>query len=87
VVALRLRPVGVVGPHVANRRTAEELAGQANHTHEGSAVAGYGAGRFNRYPWVALGVVVVAVIWAAVVVARDRTLGERVGAIVADDDR
>jgi amino acid transporter len=42
---------------------------------------------FSRYPWVGLGVVVVALVWAGVVVARDRTLGERVGAIVADEER
>jgi amino acid transporter len=42
---------------------------------------------FSRYPYVALGVLVVALIWAAVVVTRDRTLGERVGSIVADEER
>jgi amino acid transporter len=42
---------------------------------------------FSRYPWVALGVVIVALVWAAAVVARDRTLGDRVGAIVADEER
>jgi amino acid transporter len=42
---------------------------------------------FSRYPFVALGVIVVAAIWAAVVTTRDRTLGERVGAIVADESR
>jgi amino acid transporter len=40
---------------------------------------------FNSYPLIAGGVVVVvALIYAAVVYARDRTLGERVGSIVAD---
>jgi len=39
---------------------------------------------FDQYRWIALGVVVVALVWAAVVVVRDRTLGERVGSIVAD---
>jgi hypothetical protein len=41
---------------------------------------------FDRYPLIAAGVVVVALIWAAVVFGRDRTLGERVGSIVADAD-
>jgi amino acid transporter len=41
---------------------------------------------FSLYPLIALGVIVVAAIWAAVVNARDRTLGERVGMIVADAD-
>jgi amino acid transporter len=41
---------------------------------------------FNHYPAIAAGVVVVALIWGAVVYARDRTIGERVGSIVADAD-
>jgi amino acid transporter len=41
---------------------------------------------FSLYPLIALGVIVVAAIWAAIVNARDRTLGERVGMIVADVD-
>jgi amino acid transporter len=41
---------------------------------------------FSSYPLIALGVIVVAAIWAAIVNARDRTLGERVGMIVADSD-
>jgi amino acid transporter len=41
---------------------------------------------FNRYPLIAAGVVVVALIWGAVAFGRDRTLGERVGSIVADAD-
>jgi amino acid transporter len=41
---------------------------------------------FSTYPLIAIGVIVVAGIWAAIVNARDRTLGERVGAIVADAD-
>ncbi|HEY2258567.1 MAG TPA: APC family permease [Solirubrobacteraceae bacterium] len=41
---------------------------------------------FNSYPLIAGGVVVVALIYAAVVYFRDRTLGERVGSIVADAD-
>jgi hypothetical protein len=39
---------------------------------------------FNHYPLIALGVVVVALIYGAVVFSCDRTLGERVGSIVAD---
>ncbi len=41
---------------------------------------------FDRYPYVALGVVVVAAIYAAVLNARDRTLGERIGSVIADAD-
>jgi amino acid transporter len=41
---------------------------------------------FDRYPLIAAGVVVAALIWGAIVYARDRTLGERVGSIVADAD-
>jgi amino acid transporter len=41
---------------------------------------------FDRYPLIAGGVVVVALIWAAVAFGRDRALGERVGSIVADAD-
>lgn len=41
---------------------------------------------FDRYPLIAAGVVVAALIWGAVVYGRDRTIGERVGSIVADSD-
>ena len=41
---------------------------------------------FNRYPLIAAGVVVAALIWGAIAYGRDRTLGERVGSIVADAD-
>ena len=41
---------------------------------------------FDSYPWIALGVLVVALVYAAVVYGRDRTLGERIGSIVADAD-
>lgn len=41
---------------------------------------------FSEYPLIAIGVIVVAGIWAAIVNARDKTLGERVGSIVADAD-
>jgi amino acid transporter len=41
---------------------------------------------FSKYPYVALGVLVAALVWAGIVIARDRTLGDRVGAIVADEE-
>jgi amino acid transporter len=41
---------------------------------------------FNHYPAIAGGVVVAALIWGGIVYARDRTIGERVGSIVADAD-
>jgi amino acid transporter len=41
---------------------------------------------FNKYPLIALGVVIVAAIYAGIVYSRDRTIGERVGSIVADAD-
>jgi amino acid transporter len=40
---------------------------------------------FSTYPWIALGVVVVALVYGAVAARRDPTLGDRVGAIVADE--
>ncbi len=40
---------------------------------------------FDKYPLIALGILVVALIWGAIAFFRDRTLGERVGSIVADD--
>ncbi len=39
---------------------------------------------FDKYPWIALGIVVVALLWGAVVYRRDPAIGERVGSIVAD---
>jgi amino acid transporter len=39
---------------------------------------------FNLYPWIALGVLVAALLWGAFVYSRDPALGERVGSIVAD---
>ena len=41
---------------------------------------------FNVYPWIALGVLVAALVYGAIVYARDPALGERVGSIVADAD-
>jgi amino acid transporter len=43
-------------------------------------------GPFNLYPWIALGILVVALIYAAYVYLRDPSLGDRVGSIVADVD-
>lgn len=40
---------------------------------------------FNLYPWIALGALVVSIIYGVIVTQRDPTLGERVGAIVADE--
>jgi len=40
---------------------------------------------YNWYPWVAAGFIVVAFIYASVLVRRDPGLGERVGSIVADE--
>ena len=40
---------------------------------------------YNWYPWVAGGFIVVAFLWASVLVKRDPGLGERVGSIVADE--
>jgi hypothetical protein len=34
--------------------------------------------------WIALGIVVVALLWGAFVYRRDPAIGERVGSIVAD---
>ncbi|MCL2585308.1 MAG: APC family permease [Streptosporangiales bacterium] len=40
---------------------------------------------FNWFPYLALGVIVVAVVYATVLSRRDPGLGERVGSIVADE--
>jgi amino acid transporter len=40
---------------------------------------------FNWYPYIALGVLVLAFIYASVLVKRDPGIGERVGSIVADE--
>jgi amino acid transporter len=39
---------------------------------------------FNKYPYIALAIVVVAVIYAVILSRRDPSLGDRVGSIVAD---
>jgi amino acid transporter len=41
---------------------------------------------FSHYPLIAGGVVVVALIYGGIMYGRDRTLGERVGSVVADAD-
>jgi amino acid transporter len=41
---------------------------------------------FSHYPLIAACVLVAALVYGAIVYARDRTLGERVGSIVADAD-
>ena len=42
------------------------------------------AAPFNLFPWIALAVVIVALVYAVSLSRRDRTLGDRVGSIVAD---
>ena len=39
---------------------------------------------FNLFPWIALAVVIVALVYAVFLSRRDPTLGDRVGSIVAD---
>jgi amino acid transporter len=41
---------------------------------------------YDRFPWISLGLIVVAVIYALILNARDHTLADRVGSIVADAD-
>jgi amino acid transporter len=40
---------------------------------------------YNWYPYMALGTLVIAIIYASVLVKRDPTIGDRVGSIVADE--
>jgi amino acid transporter len=40
---------------------------------------------FDRFPLVTLGIIVAGLIYALILNARDRTLGARIGSIVADD--
>ena len=42
------------------------------------------AAPFDLFPWIALAVVVVALVYAVILSQRDPTLGDRVGSIVAD---
>ncbi|MEO8973245.1 MAG: APC family permease [Ktedonobacteraceae bacterium] len=39
---------------------------------------------FSYFPWIALGIIVLALIYAVILTLRDRTIGDRVGSIVAD---
>ena len=39
---------------------------------------------FNYFPWIALGIIILALIYAVILTLRDRTIGDRVGSIVAD---
>jgi amino acid transporter len=39
---------------------------------------------FNLFPWISLGIVVVALIYGAILTRRDPTLGDRVGTVIAD---
>jgi amino acid transporter len=41
---------------------------------------------FNWYPYAALIAIVVSFIYASVLVAKDKTVGDRVGSLVADED-
>lgn len=41
---------------------------------------------FSRFPLITLGIILVGLIYAFVLNARDRTLGDRIGSIVADAD-
>ena len=41
---------------------------------------------FDRFPWISLAIIVVALIYALILNSRDRTLAQRVGSIVADAD-
>lgn len=40
---------------------------------------------YDWFPWAALGFIVLAALWATVLVAKDPGLGDRVGSIVADE--
>jgi hypothetical protein len=40
---------------------------------------------YNWFPYAALGVIVVSIIYATILVRRDPGIGERVGSIVADE--
>ncbi len=41
---------------------------------------------FDRFPWIALGIIVVGVGYALILNRRDRTLADRIGSVVADVD-
>ena len=40
---------------------------------------------YNWYPYMALATVILAVIYAVILVNRDPSIGERIGSIVADE--
>ena len=40
---------------------------------------------YNWFPYVALAMIVVALIYALILNSRDKTLGDKVGALVADE--
>jgi amino acid transporter len=40
---------------------------------------------YNWFPYLALGIVVVAIVYAWILNRRDPTLGERAGSIIADE--
>lgn len=40
----------------------------------------------NLFPWISLGIVVVALVYAFILTRRDPTLGDRVGSIIADQE-
>jgi hypothetical protein len=39
---------------------------------------------YSYFPWISLGIVIVALIYAFLLTQRDPALGERVGSIIAD---
>jgi hypothetical protein len=41
---------------------------------------------FNWYPYAALAAIVVSFVYASLLVARDKTVGDRVGTLIADED-
>jgi hypothetical protein len=41
---------------------------------------------FDRFPWITLGIIVVGLVYALILNARDRTLADRIGSVVADAD-
>ncbi|HVB43536.1 MAG TPA: APC family permease [Streptosporangiaceae bacterium] len=41
---------------------------------------------FDRFPWVTLGLIIVGLVYALILNLTDRTLGQRIGSIVADAD-
>ena len=41
---------------------------------------------YDWFPYMALGIIIVSVIYALILTRRDPALGDRVGSIVADED-